>query len=99
MDEQVKVSIDLLERVFPILIRHLRELEGGEVHLDYDPYWSLPLDQVCDVYQTPTDLDVGQITECIEWLTALSEDPERALAYHLVWLADVLRAMGQAIVK
>jgi hypothetical protein len=33
----------------------------------------------------------------MEWLTALAENPERALTYHLVWLADVLRAVGQAI--
>jgi len=99
MAETIKVDIELLEQVFPILMRHLREFGDAEVLLDRDYYWSIPADQIYDVEKPPANLDIGQISECLDWLSALADDPERALTYHLVWLGDVLRAVGQAKVR
>jgi hypothetical protein len=99
MAERIQIDVDLLERASALLIRHLREKSGAELLLDHDYYWSVPAPEVSDVYHEPTALTVGQITECMEWLGAVVEDPERALAYQLVWLGDALRAVGQAIVE
>ena len=99
MAEPLTVDIDLLERVFPILIAHLRELEGDQVQLDHDYYWSMSGEQLHDVYNAPVDIGIGQITECVDWLSGLAEKPELALSYHLVWLGDVLRAIGMAKVR
>jgi hypothetical protein len=99
MAQHIHIDVDLLERASALLIRHLKEQAGAEVLLDHDYYWSVPATQVYDVYQAPKDLTIGQITECMEWLGAVVEDPERALVYHLVWLADVLRAVGETIAE
>jgi hypothetical protein len=99
MTEHIHIDVDLLERASAVLIQYLREQAGIEVLLDHDYYWSVPATQLHDIYQAPTDLTIGQISECMEWLGAVVKDPESALAYHLVWLGDVLRAVGQAVVK
>ncbi len=96
MDTNVSVDLDVLERAFPILIKHLREVTGNNVSLSSDHYWSGPAEYAHDMNVEPAELSVGQVSECMEWLTALAEDPEHALTYHLVWFADVLRAVGQA---
>lgn len=99
MAGQIPIDIGLLEQAAALLIGHLREQAGPEALLDHDYYWSVPSTQEHNVYEMPTDLTVGQITECLEWLGAVVREPESALAYHLVYLGDVLRAVGQAVVK
>ena len=95
MTDRVRVDIDLLEQVAGLLISGLREREGHQALLDYDSFWSVPADQAHDLYKEPTELSVGQITECMEWLRNVANNPESAIDYHLVWLGDVLRALGQ----
>lgn len=99
MNEQIHIDVELLEQVSTILFTYLREHQGAEVLLDHDYYWSVPATQVADMYHAPTGLTVGQLSECIESLHGITEDPESALAYHLVWLGDVLRAVGQSVVS
>ena len=75
MDEGVTVNVDVLERVFPMLIQHLRETAGEDVSLDVDYYWSVPAPVSHDMNETPSELSVGQVSECMEWLTALARTP------------------------
>ena len=96
MTEQTGFDLDLIERVFPILMRHLRERAGGDVHIANDYYWSVPADEIHDVANAPGTLAIGQVSECIEWLRAVDADPDRALTYHLVYLADALGALGRS---
>jgi len=99
MPEPIHIDVDLLQRASIVLFEHLKEQTGPEVLLDYDYYWSVPSDQLHDVSQEPANLTIGQLTECMEWLLKVVEQPDKALAYHLVWLGDVLKAVGQSIVK
>lgn len=96
MDERVTVDIDVIETVFPMLMEHLKEVAGHRVHLDVDYYWSVPASQAHNMDVAPTELTIGQVSECMEQLTALTDQPDDALTYHLVWFADVLRAIGHA---
>lgn len=90
----VTVNIDLLERVFAILLQHLREVVGDQVDLPFDHFWSLPADQTRDVYNEPHDFTIGQLSESLEWLIAIDSDGGRALNHDLIYLADLLRAIG-----
>lgn len=99
MDDHIRINIEFLEQVSTILFRYLREGQGAEVSLDHDYYWSVPAIPIVDLDQAPTGLTVGQLSECMEWLHRVKKDPDSALAYHLVWLGDVLRAIGQAVVS
>lgn len=94
MNEYVRIDVDLLERASALLIKHLREQEGNEVLLDHDYFWSIPASQANDMNTAPVGLTVGQVTECVDWLRDILQSPENALTYHLVWLGEVMRAVG-----
>lgn len=77
-------------------IDHLEAVtKSDSVVLDKDYFWSIPPDERYDVYNTPADLTIGQLSDSLEFLKPLLADPDDALTYHLVWLADILRAIGE----
>ncbi|WFR84359.1 hypothetical protein [Arthrobacter sp. Y-9] len=87
------VTKDLLREAFEILLE--RAANGDDVvDLGVDYYWSIPPRLQGDVLAGPPELTVGQYSECTENLSSLVNDPENAVGYGLVWLADVLRAIG-----
>ncbi|MGW1176025.1 hypothetical protein ACWD4P_20195 [Kitasatospora sp. NPDC002543] len=94
--DPLHVPLDELRRSFDVLIRHVESTTtGGGVALDKDYFWSIPSDEMYDVMKNPETLTIGQLTESWQHLRDLLADEDRALGYHLVWLADVLRAIGQ----
>ncbi|MEU3567535.1 hypothetical protein AB0E96_03750 [Kitasatospora sp. NPDC036755] len=94
--DPLHVPLDELRRSFDALIRHVESTTtGGGVVLDKDYFWSIPSDEMYDVMKNPETLTIGQLTESWQHLRDLPADEDRALGYHLVWLADVLRAIGQ----
>jgi hypothetical protein len=42
---------------------------------------------------------MGQLSECIDQLARIAEDPEAAVSYGLVWLGDVVKAIGERTVR
>ena len=44
-------------------------------------------------------MGIGQVSESLEDLESIVADPELAISYGLVWLADVMRAVGHSVVK
>ncbi|WP_306356422.1 MULTISPECIES: hypothetical protein [unclassified Nocardia] len=95
--DSLTVPLAELRRAFELAIAHAEAAVGTQsVTLDQDYFWSIPPEQVYDVYNRPSDLTVGQLSESWQHLSDLLAHEDRALGYHLVWLADVLRAIGQS---
>jgi hypothetical protein len=46
------------------------------------------------VTREPNPLTIGQLSESFENIESIASDPEAAISFGLVWLADVLRAVG-----
>ncbi|MFI9535689.1 hypothetical protein ACIG56_20865 [Nocardia fusca] len=99
-DDPMHVSLPELRRSFDVIFDHLEAVtKSDSVVLDKDYFWSISPDERYDVYNTPADLTIGQLSESWQHLRDLLADPDQALSYHLVWLADVLRAIGDDIVR
>lgn len=95
---QLHVSLTELRRSIDLLMEHVEAATDGDtLHLDQDYFWSIPQDELYDVSNTPADLTLGQLSCSWEHLTDLLSDPDRAIGYHLVWLSEVLRAIGYKI--
>jgi hypothetical protein len=99
MTDQVRIPIEAMRRAAELLLDHLERTEGERVSLDKDHFWAISPEQAYDVFNEPSDFTVGQLTECLENLEAIIGDPSRVNSYALVWLADLMRAVGHAVVR
>ncbi|MEU3795554.1 hypothetical protein AB0F07_38180 [Streptomyces fructofermentans] len=78
-------------------LRHIEASAGPTVTLEEDLFWSLSADELYDVGAEPRALTIGQLSESWQHLEDLLADTDRAVGYCLVWLADVIRAIGQDV--
>lgn len=99
MSDRTYVPVDVLRRAAEVLLAHVEQAEGCEVALEKDYYWAIVPEQVHDVYSKPRDFTIGQLTECLANIESMVDDPDSSVSYALVWLADVLRAVGQSLVR
>jgi hypothetical protein len=73
---------------------HIDGAPSSELAVSRDHFWSIPSPARYDVYTEPGQLTIGQVSESWADLLGMLEDDSKALGYGLVWLADVLRAIG-----
>lgn len=91
----MKISTSELREIFEVLIEHLEERSCSEVELDWDYYWDIPEDELYDPYNTPENLDLGQLSEDWQKLQEVASEKLPPVGYGLTWLGAVLRAIGQ----
>ncbi|WP_327420061.1 hypothetical protein OG612_40600 [Streptomyces sp. NBC_01527] len=97
--EPLQIPLDRLRNAFELALQHIEASAGSAVALEHDYFWSVPGDELYDVANEPRTITIGQLSESWQHLEALLSDPNRAVDHHLVWLADVLRAIGQPTVQ
>lgn len=94
----VQVKVDELRRVFELLMAHIAKSGDGRLATSRDYFWSIPAADRYDVYKEPNEFTIGQVSESWDNLRGMLEGRSEALGYGLVWLADVLRAIGDEAV-
>jgi len=94
MNEPLKITVEELRSVCLLLLEHLDDVAKGTCELDVDMFWSIPKEDLYNVYAEPEEFTIGQVSESWEFLGRLLADPDHMVGYGLVWLADVLRAIG-----
>ncbi|MFC9589923.1 hypothetical protein ACFTUC_09070 [Streptomyces sp. NPDC056944] len=95
--EHVQIPIDQLRRALDVALRHIEASAGPTVTLREDLFWSVPVDELYDVGSEPRALTIGQLSESWQHLEDLLAHQDQAVGHHLVWLADVIRAIGQDV--
>ncbi|MGW6405442.1 hypothetical protein [Streptomyces sp. NPDC055134] len=95
--EPVQIPIDQLRRALGVALRHIEASAGPTVTLKEDLFWSVSVDELYDVGTEPQTLTIGQLSESWQHLEDLLAHQDQAVGYHLVWLADVIRAIGQDV--
>ncbi|MET8622454.1 hypothetical protein ABZW30_01615 [Kitasatospora sp. NPDC004669] len=94
-DEALRVSVDELRRAFDVVLRHVEAAAGDEgITLERDYFRAVAPDEAYDMVKAASEPTVGQVSESWGHLQDVLADEDRALGHHLVWLADVLRAIG-----
>lgn len=99
MTDRIRIPVSLLKEASDLLLRHLESVEGPDVLLDSDYYWSIRPEQMYNAYVEPTEFTIGQISECAENIQNIVAEPTLATSFGLVWLAEILRAAGQSVVR
>ncbi|MFI7368344.1 hypothetical protein ACIBO4_40015 [Streptomyces sp. NPDC050149] len=95
--EPVQIPIDQLRRALDVALRHIEASAGPTLTLREDLFWSVSADELYSVGAEPQVLTIGKLSESWQHVEDLLAHQDRAVGYHLVWLADVMRAIGQDI--
>ncbi|MDF6066846.1 MULTISPECIES: hypothetical protein [Streptomyces] len=98
-DNSPQIPLDQLRRAFELALQHVEASTGNAVTLEHDYFWSTPGDELYDVPNEPSTLTIGQLSESWQHLEDLLAHEDRAVGYHLIWLADVIRAIGHSTVR
>lgn len=91
----LKIETQELRDVCERLIDHLERTQGESVTLREDYFYSLPSPGVYDVTRDPPEPTIGQLTETWDNLHR-NRDADSTIAFELVWLGDLLRALGHS---
>jgi hypothetical protein len=91
-------NISEIRAIADKLLAHLLESGHNVVSLPHDYYWSIPKDARYNPYSRPSELTLGQISDDLNELKRIHRGETDPLSYALVWLASVLRAIGEETV-
>ena len=88
------INIAELRQITELMLNHIEEVYGQTVELPVDYYWDIPDDKLYDINAEPQELNVGQLSEDWGFLMKMGEDSADPLTYGSVWIANILRAIG-----
>jgi hypothetical protein len=90
----MQIRVAELREICEKLLRFMEDQELDILELPVDYYWNIPKKQVYDPYIRPTEIDLGQLADDWNELRKMAKSDEEPLMYHLVWLAAILRSIG-----
>ncbi|MFR9728111.1 hypothetical protein ACL03H_02710 [Saccharopolyspora sp. MS10] len=95
-EDDSTVSLETLRQVFNEALDNLQERAGDTVELDKDFFWSIPKEALYDPYTTPDpeQLTLGQLSSSWGTLNRMHANGDYMNNYTLVWLAEILQALG-----
>jgi hypothetical protein len=88
------IEVEKLREVTEALLRHLTDSVGDVVNIESEYFWSIPPEALYDPFNGTRDLTMGQVSDSWKNLESIRSNPERAINYGLVWLADIAREIG-----
>ncbi len=94
----MKIPVTELRALTNRLLDDLEQQGHQVVDLSDDYYWDIGKNELYDPSKDPEELSLGQLTHDWERLQRILTGQNQPLAYGLVWLAAVLRAIGYQIV-
>ena len=97
--EPLRISVHELRTACELALLHLAKTEGETVELERDYFWSIDDESLYNVYKEPTQPGIGQVSESWGHLQELVQDRVGTPTRHLVWLSDVLRALGTPVTR
>ncbi|KKL16532.1 hypothetical protein LCGC14_2494630 [marine sediment metagenome] len=91
----MKVTTREIMDIVSVLCQHLDNCGCSEVEIEETSYWSIPKEYEYDAYSDPREHTLGDLQDDWDQLQRMAMNPDDAVGYGLVWLASVLRAVGQ----
>lgn len=90
-----KVTVHELKAMAIRLISHLEESNVKTIDIAEDFYWDVPAAGRYDNYEEPKQHTIGQLSDDILELKRMLAGDTPPVGYGLVWLAAVLRRVGE----
>lgn len=90
----MNVSTTQLRQLCDALLSHIEEVAPSvEVREDY--YWAVPRESRYDLYEQPSALTLGQLSDDWSELDKIRSGEREPHPHALVWLASILRYVGE----
>ena len=99
MTDKLTVETAWLRSAVDALLEHVEQTVGPAIEFDRDMFWSLHAPDKYDLSHAPTVETVGSVTQSVAALESVLENRDETISYGLVWLADILDALGRQIVQ
>jgi len=90
-----QVTVAELRIIAELLFAHLESKGMTSVTFSEDYYWDVPAAIRYDQHQEPTKHTIGQLSDDLAELRRMTDGSRPLIAYGLVWLASLLRRMGE----
>ncbi len=93
----MRITTEELREATLTLLAHLEDSGCSEFEFDEDFYWCVPEGALYNPYVVPApeSLTLGQLSDDCDEVRALAQGKKSPLPYYLVWLAAVLKRVGQ----
>ena len=78
-----------------VLCEHVEACGCEEIEITVNSYWEIPREQEYDTYDKPHEFMLGDLEDDWDEVIKMIKNPDEAVAYGFMWLASVLRAIGQ----
>jgi hypothetical protein len=80
------------------LLDHLEQSKQAEWEVEEDYYWEAPADGRYNPHAEPGTLSLGQLSDNWGELKRITDGEAEPIGYALVWLAAILRRVGEKAV-
>lgn len=91
----MKISTQEIRNALELILKEYESSGASEWVIEDDFYWDVPTEARYQPYAKPEDLGVGQLSDDMEKLRAISAGDDSPVPLGLVWLAAVLRVAGE----
>ncbi|HYX37724.1 MAG TPA: hypothetical protein VE954_31875 [Oligoflexus sp.] len=91
----MEIKVSELRSIANKLFDHLEHRGHSSLTIESDFYWSIPQEQLYDTYADPKNFTQGQLSDDWSELQSILKGEKEPLGFALVWLASVLRKIGE----
>lgn len=91
----MKISMKELRTLTERLYDHLESSGSPDIEIPDVFYWSIPREGRRDQYDEPKEFTMGQTSEDLAQLRRIASGDAEPMGLGLVWLASVLREVGE----
>ncbi|MBE9064063.1 hypothetical protein [cf. Phormidesmis sp. LEGE 11477] len=95
----MNVELKEIENALQSIFSHLYSSGMNSVEIGKDFYWHIPKADRYEPYEQPSNFTMGQLSSDLENLNKISSGDEQPLAYSLIWVASILRYLGEEVVE
>jgi len=93
------IDIALLRTATDKLLLRMLEMGISKVELDADYYWHIPSELLYDNYDEPKSFTMGQLSEDLTFVQEVADGTRPPVSYALVWVASLLKFVGEKVVQ
>ena len=96
------IDLKVLRSAIDAILDHLIEdlgIEKVEIEDDHDYYWHCPASEVHDMAKKPVGIDVGRLSDDIDFVKLIQRGQSADVSFNLVHVAPLLRYIAERIEK